>query len=108
MTVVGNSVCWILLIDPNGHSFATGQVRALPPGYDAAVNGAPVACEAGPCGTAASLKEQVIVSDLVSDTAVGRTRMADSGLGTRPQVGVVDTDCLLDWQGVGHVRDLPA
>src|SRR5262249_44475735 len=33
----------------------------------AAVDGAPVACEAGPCGTAASLKEPVIVPDLTSD-----------------------------------------
>ena len=65
-TVVGNSVCSILLIEPNG-TFRHGAGPTLPPGYDGAVNGAPVVCEAGPCGTAASLKEQVIVPDLVSD-----------------------------------------
>ena len=65
-TIVGNSVCSILLIEPNG-TFRHGAGQTLPQGYDATVNGAPVVCEAGPCGTAASLNEQVIVSDLVSD-----------------------------------------
>ena len=64
--VVGNSACSLLLIDQNG-KFRHGAGPTLPPGYEAAVNGAPVGCEAGPCGTAASLKEQVIVPDLVSD-----------------------------------------
>jgi len=65
-TLVSNSACSILLIDPNG-KFRHGAGPTLPPGYDGAVNGAPVVCEAGPCGTAASLKEQVVVLDLVSD-----------------------------------------
>jgi PAS domain S-box-containing protein len=65
-TVVGDSVCSVLLIDPTGR-FRHGAGPMLPPGYDAEVNGAPVVCEAGPCGTAASLKEQVIVPDLDSD-----------------------------------------
>ena len=64
--VVSNSACSILLIDPNG-KFRHGAGPTLPAGYDGAVNGAPVVCEAGPCGTAASLKKQVIVPDLVSD-----------------------------------------
>jgi PAS domain S-box-containing protein len=65
-TLVGNSACSILLVDTNG-KFRHGAGPMLPKGYDRTVNGAPVVCEAGPCGTAASLKEQVIVSDLVSD-----------------------------------------
>ncbi|HEV7505666.1 MAG TPA: sigma 54-interacting transcriptional regulator [Thermoanaerobaculia bacterium] len=65
-TMVGNSACSILLIDPQG-TFRHAAGPTLPPGYDATVNGAPVACEAGPCGTAASLKKQVIASDLVSE-----------------------------------------
>ncbi len=82
-TVVGNSVCSILLIDPNG-TFRHGAGPTLPPGYDGAINGAPVVCEAGPCGTAASLKDQVIVPDLASDPRwVGlgwRTLVLDHGL----------------------------
>ena len=65
-TIVTNCACSILLIDPNG-KFRHGAGPTLPPGYDGTVNGAPVVCEAGPCGTAASLKEQVIVPDLVSE-----------------------------------------
>jgi PAS domain S-box-containing protein len=82
-TIVGRCVCSILLIDSNW-TFRHGAGPTLPPGYDGAVNGAPVVCEAGPCGTAASLKEQVIVPDLVSDQRwVGlgwRTLVLEHGL----------------------------
>jgi PAS domain S-box-containing protein len=66
-TVVSNSTCSVLLIEPNG-KFRHGAGPTLPQGYDGTVNGAPVECEAGPCGTAASLKEHVIVPDLVADS----------------------------------------
>jgi PAS domain S-box-containing protein len=65
-TIVSQSACSILLVDRDG-TFRHGAGPTLPPGYDRAVNGAPVVCEAGPCGTAASLKEQVIVPDLLSE-----------------------------------------
>ena len=64
--VVGDSACSLLLIGRDG-KFRHGAGPTLPPGYDAAVNGAQVVCEAGPCGTAASLNEQVIVPDLVAE-----------------------------------------
>ena len=82
-TIVGHCTCSILLIDSNG-TFRHGAGPTLPRGYETAVNGAPVVREAGPCGTAASLKEQVIVSDLVSDPRwVGlgwRTLVLEHGL----------------------------
>ena len=82
-TIVGKSVCSVLLIDPKG-TFRHGAGPTLPAGYDRAVNGAAVVCEAGPCGTAASLKEQVVVPDLVADPRwVGlgwRTLVLDHGL----------------------------
>src|SRR4029450_3251319 len=82
-TIVGRCVCSILLIDSNW-TFRHGAGPTLPPGHHGAVNGAPVVCEAGPCGTAASLKEQVIVPDLVSDQRwVGlgwRTLVLEHGL----------------------------
>ena len=65
-TVVSHCACSILLVDSNG-KFRHGAGPTLPPGYEGTVNGAPVVCEAGPCGTAASLKEQVIVPELASD-----------------------------------------
>jgi signal transduction histidine kinase len=58
--------CSILLIDPSGR-FHSGAGPTLPPGYNEAIEGVPLHCEAGPCGTAASLKTQVIVPDLASD-----------------------------------------
>jgi PAS domain S-box-containing protein len=58
--------CSILLIDPSGR-FHPGGGPTLPPGYNEAVDGVPVQCDAGPCGTAASLKTQVIVPDLASE-----------------------------------------
>jgi PAS domain S-box-containing protein len=82
-TIVGESVCSILLIDRTGR-FRYGAGPMLPAGYDVAVNGAPVASDAGPCGTAASSNRQVIVPDLVSDPRwVGlgwRTLVLDHGL----------------------------
>jgi transcriptional regulator with GAF, ATPase, and Fis domain len=82
-TLVSKSMCSILLIDPNG-KFQHEAGPTVPPGYDGTVNGVPVVCEAGPCGTAASLKEQVIVADLVSDPRwVGlgwRTLVLEHGL----------------------------
>jgi len=81
--VIGKSACSILLIDRAGR-FRHGSGPTLPAGYETAVNGAPVVCDAGPCGTAASLKAQVIVSDLVSDPRwIGlgwRTLVLDHGL----------------------------
>jgi PAS domain S-box-containing protein len=64
--IVSNSTCSILLIEPNG-TFLLGAGPTLPPGYDDMVRGVPVACETGPCGTAASLKQRVVVPDLASD-----------------------------------------
>jgi formate hydrogenlyase transcriptional activator len=64
--LVGNCTCSLLLVEPNG-TFRFGAGPTLPPGYDRMVEGAPVVCEAGPCGTAGALKEQVSVSDLVSE-----------------------------------------
>jgi PAS domain S-box-containing protein len=64
--VTANSACSILLIDSNG-TFCHGAGPALPPGYNDAIKGVPVAAEAGPCGTAASSRQQVVVLDLASE-----------------------------------------
>jgi PAS domain S-box-containing protein len=65
-TAVSNCHCSILLIDPDGTKFRPGGGSTLP-GYEDMVDGALVACASGPCGTATSLKAQVIVPDLASD-----------------------------------------
>jgi PAS domain S-box-containing protein len=60
--------CSILLIDPTGTRFQNGAGPTLAPDYMNALHGVPVRRDAGPCGTAASLNTQVIVSDVASDT----------------------------------------
>src|SRR5262245_34262195 len=64
--ILDDCACSILLVEPDG-TFRHGAGPSLPPGYDVAVQGAPVVREAGPCGTAASTKTQLFVPDLASD-----------------------------------------
>src|SRR5262245_58374298 len=64
---VSNCTCSVLLIEPDGR-FRLGAGPTLPPGFARIVDGARVAVESGPCGAAASLKEQVIVPDLAAET----------------------------------------
>jgi C4-dicarboxylate-specific signal transduction histidine kinase len=58
--------CSILLVDRHAR-FHFGAGRTLPPGFDRAVEDLPVGPDVGPCGTAASLREQVVVADLAVD-----------------------------------------
>lgn len=66
--VAPGCLCSVLLVDPNGQRVRTGAGPSLPASYNEAIDGRPVNVEAGPCGMAASLKEQVIVEDIASDT----------------------------------------
>ena len=61
-----NSACSILLIDSN-RTFSHAAGPSLPPGYNDAIKGVAVVAEAGPCGTAASSRTQVVVPDLMSE-----------------------------------------
>ncbi len=58
--------CSILLVDRHAR-FHFGAGRSLPPGFDRAVEDVHVGQDTGPCGTAASLKAQVVVADLAVD-----------------------------------------
>jgi len=58
--------CSILLIDATA-TFHFGAGPSVPPGYAKSVEDVPVMPEVGPCGMAASLKQQVVVDDLVVD-----------------------------------------
>jgi signal transduction histidine kinase len=60
--------CSVLLIDARRSTFHPGAAPTLPSGYTAALDDQPVTRTAGPCGMAASLNTQVIVSDIASDT----------------------------------------
>jgi PAS domain S-box-containing protein len=60
-------LCGILLVDPSGTHLHHGAAPSLPPSYNDAIHGRPIDPEAGPCGMAAYLKEQVIAADVTSD-----------------------------------------
>jgi PAS domain S-box-containing protein len=60
--------CSIVLLDPGGATILHGAAPSLPASYNESIHGRPVDREAGPCGMAASLKTQVIVSDVAADT----------------------------------------
>src|SRR3989449_2523209 len=61
------SLASILLIDPNGSCLRRGAGPSFPEAFMAAVDGVEIGPCVGSCGTAAYLKEQVIVSDIATD-----------------------------------------
>jgi PAS domain S-box-containing protein len=60
-------LCSILLLDADGTTLRHGAAPSLPPEYNQMVNGAQIGPCAGSCGTAAYLKQPVIVSDIAND-----------------------------------------
>src|ERR1700738_675525 len=59
--------CSVVLIDPSGMRVEHGAAPSLPASYMSACIGRPVNIDAGPCGMAAYLNEQVIAADLTTD-----------------------------------------
>jgi PAS domain S-box-containing protein len=64
----------VSLLDPDGIHLRHGAAPSLPAAYSQAVDGAPIGPRAGSCGTAAFLKERVIVEDTLSDPLWGDYR----------------------------------
>jgi formate hydrogenlyase transcriptional activator len=62
------ALCSILLVDPIHNRMKHGAGPNLPLTYSESIHGRPVNLDAGPCGMAACLKEQVIAADVASDT----------------------------------------
>jgi PAS domain S-box-containing protein len=57
----------VLLLDEDGRHMGHGAAPRLPPEYVRAIDGSPIGPAAGSCGTAAYLREQVIVEDIATD-----------------------------------------
>src|SRR5215510_9771996 len=66
--IASGSLCGIVLVDPISNRLKHGAAPSLPPSYNESIHGKPVNLDGGPCGMAASLKEQVIAADVASDT----------------------------------------
>ncbi|MES2803485.1 MAG: response regulator [Bdellovibrionota bacterium] len=60
-------VASILLIDKDGKHLLHGAAPGLPEEYNEAIDGIEIGSDVGSCGTAAYLKETVIVEDIASD-----------------------------------------
>ena len=59
--------CTVLLVEPGGARMAHGAAPNLPDTYNRCLAGRPATAESGPCGMAASLRQQVIVHDVAAD-----------------------------------------
>ena len=66
-TLCDKSLASILLIDPNGRCLRRGAGPSFLEAFMAAMDGVEIGPCVGSCGTAAYRKEQVIVSDIVTD-----------------------------------------
>jgi len=60
-------LCTILLLDEDGARLRHGSAPSLPESYSRALDGAPIGPRAGSCGTAAYLREQVVVDNIETD-----------------------------------------
>ena len=62
------ALCSILLMDNDGIHLRHGAAPSLPEDYNQAIDGVAIGENIGSCGTAAHLKESVIVSDIANDS----------------------------------------
>ncbi|MDD2358618.1 MAG: PocR ligand-binding domain-containing protein, partial [Thiovulaceae bacterium] len=60
------SKCSILLLDEEGKHLLSGAALNLPEFYNEAINGIEIGLGVGSCGTAAYLKERVVVEDIMT------------------------------------------
>ncbi|VTT99254.1 multi-sensor hybrid histidine kinase : Multi-sensor hybrid histidine kinase OS=Chthoniobacter flavus Ellin428 GN=CfE428DRAFT_3487 PE=4 SV=1: PAS: PAS_4: PAS_3: GAF: PAS_4: PAS_3: HisKA: HATPase_c: Response_reg [Gemmataceae bacterium] len=64
---LSGSLCSILILDKEARCLRVGAGRSLPPEYNRAVDGVPVAAKSGSCGTAAFRRQTVTVTDIATD-----------------------------------------
>jgi PAS domain S-box-containing protein len=60
--------CSVLLIDPSGTMIQHGAAPSLPASFNESINGRPVNADSGPCAMAVYLNEQVIATDIATET----------------------------------------
>jgi PAS domain S-box-containing protein len=60
-------LCSVLLLEPDGVTLRHGAAPTLPKEYCQAIDGAKIGPKVGSCGTAAYLRQPVIVSDIATD-----------------------------------------
>ncbi|MDX1970390.1 MAG: PAS domain S-box protein, partial [Planctomycetaceae bacterium] len=65
--MLGDSRGSILLLDADGRHLRLGAAPNLPPAYNRAIDGVEIGPNVGSCGTAAYLRETVVVGDIAAD-----------------------------------------
>ncbi|HYV28607.1 MAG TPA: GAF domain-containing protein, partial [Candidatus Eisenbacteria bacterium] len=65
--ISSESLCSILLLDPNGNCFWHGAAPSLPASYSSAFDGRAIGPETGPCGRATYFRKPCIVCDIAAD-----------------------------------------
>ncbi len=65
--LAADSLASILLLDPDGVHLRHGAAPSLPRSYTDAIDGGTIGPAAGSCGTAAYLRQPVLVSDIATD-----------------------------------------
>lgn len=78
-----SSRCSILLLDKDGQHLTLGAAPNLPEAYNQIVDGVAIGPQVGSCGTAAYLRQRVVVADIAHDPLWGgrfRRMALDSGL----------------------------
>jgi len=65
---VSGSYCSVVLVDPTGTRLDHGAAPSLPASFTTSIIGRPVNLDSGPCAMAAYLNQQVIATDLTSET----------------------------------------
>lgn len=66
-TIMPEAIASVLLLDSKGKTLLYGAAPNLPDAYNQAIHGAVIGPKVGSCGTAAYLKQPVIVSDISQD-----------------------------------------
>ena len=73
-------LCAIVLVDAYGTHLRHGAAPSLPPSYNASSDGLPIDPSSCPCATAVLQKQQVIVTDVASETRWSKSQWRERAL----------------------------
>ncbi len=70
-STAGGCCCSVVVVDPSGARLEQGAAPSLPSSFISSTLGRPLSVDSGPCAMAARLNEQVLSTDLASETRWG-------------------------------------
>jgi PAS domain S-box-containing protein len=104
--LIPGSRCSVLVLDPARGTLHHGAAPSLPAAYSAAIDGLAIGDDAGSCGTAAYLDEEVVAEDIARDARWDRFRTLalPHGLGSCWSSPIRGHDGVLGTFAVYHSR----